>query len=184
MLSLYREPKAPILVDLKEVIEGVLLLLDRRLVEHGIQVERDSLDSVVVQGFPAEIRQVFTNIIINALEAAGRNGRIRIRVERSPAEELRGAGAVVEIADSGPGVSTDVEENLFQPFYTTKGEQGTGLGLWVSLGIVQKHGGMIRIKNGTDDGFTGAHVRVYLPVQTLANAARRSTAHVDTEAAS
>jgi PAS domain S-box-containing protein len=184
MLSLYREPKAPILVDLKEVIEGVLLLLDRRLVEHDIQVERDYLDSVVVQGFPAEIRQVFTNVIINALEAAGRNGRIRIRMEKSPAEELRGAGAVVEIADSGPGVSTNVAENLFQPFYTTKGEQGTGLGLWVSLGIVQKHGGMIRIKNGTDDGFTGAHVRVYLPVQTLANAARRSTAHVDTEAAS
>ncbi|MBB6143981.1 PAS domain S-box-containing protein [Silvibacterium bohemicum] len=180
MLSLYREPKAPILVDLKELIDGVLLLLDRRLALQKIEVERDFTAPLIVQGFPAELRQVFTNLIVNALEAAGNGGRIRIRTEQSPSEELRPAGAMVEVADSGPGVPDDIAHNLFQPFYTTKGEQGTGLGLWVSMGIVQKHGGMIQIDNGTPgDALTGAHVRVYLPNQTLANAARRSTAHLD-----
>jgi PAS domain S-box-containing protein len=179
MLSLYREPKAPILVDLKELIDGVLLLLDRRLALQKIDVERDFSAPLIVEGFPAELRQVFTNLIVNALEAAGNGGRIRIRAVQSPSEELRPAGAMVEVADSGPGVPDDIAHNLFQPFYTTKGEQGTGLGLWVSMGIVQKHGGMIQIDNGTPgDTLTGAHVRVYLPNQTLASAARRSTAHL------
>jgi PAS domain S-box-containing protein len=178
MLSLYREPKAPILVDLKELVEGVLLLLDRRLMQQGIQLERAFSEPLIVEGFPAELRQVFTNVIVNALEAAGTNGRIRIRMEKSPAEELRGAGALVEIADSGAGVRDSDAHHLFQPFYTTKGDQGTGLGLWVSMGIIQKHGGAIQIVNGEEDGLPGAHVSVYLPAQTLADAARRVTAHV------
>jgi PAS domain S-box-containing protein len=177
MLSLYREPKAPIAVDLQELLDGVLLLLNRRLQQQGIEVERDFAEPLVVEGFPAELRQVFTNLIMNALEAAGKDGRIRIRLERSPAEELRGVGAIVEVADSGPGVPEASAPNLFQPFFSTKGEQGTGLGLWVSMGIVQKHGGMIRIANG-EDGLPGAHVRVYLPTQTLATAGRRASLHV------
>ena len=177
MLSLYREPKSPIMVDLKELIEGVLLLLDRRLLQQGIHIEKDFQEPLVVEGFPAELRQVFTNLIINALEAAGTDGRIRIRVQKSPSEEFRPAGALVEVADTGPGVPPGSAHNLFQPFYTTKGEQGTGLGLWVSMGIVQKHGGMIRIENGGEEAFGGAHVIVYLPTQTLANAAQRATAH-------
>jgi PAS domain S-box-containing protein len=178
MLSLYREPKAPVTVDLKELLEGVLLLLDRRLAQQNITVERDFREPSVVEGFPAELRQVFTNILVNALEAAGRGGQIRIRMERALPEELRGAGTTVEIRDSGPGITQQSGENLFQPFYTTKGENGTGLGLWVSMGIVQKHGGTIDIVNGTDDGLSGARVRVYLPTRTLASAARRSTPHV------
>jgi signal transduction histidine kinase len=141
-------------------------------------VERDYTEPLIVEGFPAELRQVFTNVIVNAFEAAGKEGRIRIRMERSPAEELRPAGSMVEVADSGPGVPDSITHSLFQPFFTTKGEQGTGLGLWVSMGIVQKHGGMIQIANGDEQDLKGAHVRVYLPTQTLADAARRSTAHV------
>lgn len=179
MLSLYREPKAPIKVDLKDLIEGVLLLLDRRLAQQGITVERNFSDGFVVEGFPAELRQVFTNIIVNALEAAGRGGRIRIRIEHAPSEELRGVGAVVEVRDSGPGISEQQAQNIFQPFFTTKGESGTGLGLWVSLGIIQKHGGTIQITNGAEDGLSGACVRAYLPAQTLANASRRSTPHLN-----
>ena len=83
LLSLYREPKAPVPVDLKELAEGVLLLLERRLVQQGIQVDRDFSEPCVVEGFPAELRQVFTNILVNALEAAGNNGRIRIRIDHA-----------------------------------------------------------------------------------------------------
>jgi len=141
MLSLYREPKAPIRIDLGELIEGVLLLLDRRLQLQGIRLETQISGDLAVEGFPAELRQVFTNLIVNAVEAAGTKGRIRIRMEHADAGELQGAGAIIEVADSGPGIPPEAAKNLFQPFFTTKGVHGTGLGLWVSMGIVQKHGG-------------------------------------------
>jgi len=178
LLSLYREPKAPIAVDLKELAEGVLLLLERRLVQQGVVVDRQFSEECVVEGFPAELRQVFTNIFMNALEAAGKGGRIRIRIEPVAAQELRGAGTMVEVTDSGPGVSEHAGEKLFQPFFTTKGENGTGLGLWVSNGIVQKHGGSIRISNSHEGDLRGARVRVYLPTRTMASASSRATVHV------
>ncbi len=106
---------------------------------------------------------------MNAIEAAGQRGRVRIRLEDAPAEEFRGAGALIEVADSGPGIQNGAEPKLFQPFFTTKGEQGTGLGLWVSMGIVQKHGGMMRLANCEDDGYSGACARIYLPRKTLAS---------------
>jgi len=171
MLSLYREPRAPVPLDLKDLIEGVLLLLDRRLQHQGIRLQREIEGSLVVEGFPAELRQVFTNLIVNAIDAAGSKGRIRIRMESAEAGELHGAGAIVEIADSGPGIPRDVTSKLFQPFFTTKGAEGTGLGLWVSMGIVQKHGGAIRMGESGDPGLPGACLRVYLPARTLAGAA-------------
>jgi PAS domain S-box-containing protein len=178
LLSLYREPKAPILVDLKELAEDVLLLIERRLMQQDITVERQFSEPCVVEGFPAELRQVFTNIFVNALDAVGKGGRIRIRIEPVAADELRAAGTLVEVTDSGPGISEQAGENLFQPFFTTKGENGTGLGLWVSNGIVQKHGGTIRIVNSGDADLRGACVRVYLPARTMASASSRATVHV------
>jgi PAS domain S-box-containing protein len=178
LLSLYREPKAPIPVDLKELADGVLLLLDRRVLQQGVKIEREFTGTCIIEGFPAELRQVFTNIFMNALEAAGPGGRIRVRIEPAGAQELRPAGAVVEVTDSGPGISEQASENLFQPFFTTKGADGTGLGLWVSHGIVLKHGGSIRITNSNDPELTGARVRVYLPTRTMANASTRATVHV------
>ncbi|MGC1295034.1 MAG: ATP-binding protein [Alloacidobacterium sp.] len=178
LLNLYREPIAPVDVDLKELLEGVLLLLQRRLDNQGIRVRQDFGGSFVVEVFPAELRQVFANVIANAVDAAGPEGRILIRMRGLPAEEFRGAGVVIQILDSGPGITDQASQKLFQPFFTTKGEQGTGLGLWVSSGIVQKHGGTIRIENSNDAELAGASVRVYLPARTLATASSRATAHV------
>jgi len=170
MLSLYREPKAPVLLDLRELIEGVLLLLDRRLQHQEIEVETRMDAAVTVEGFPAELRQVFTNLIVNATEAAGPKGRVGIRMEAAEPAEFQGSGALVEIVDSGPGIPDAVAPRLFQPFFTTKGADGTGLGLWVSMGIVQKHGGSIQLARSDDSRWTGACVRVFLPARTLAGA--------------
>ena len=178
LLNLYREPNAPVKVDLKELLESVLLLLHRRLDMQSVTVQHNFDGSFVVEGFPAELRQVFTNLITNAADATGINGKILIRMHGVPAEELHGSGVMVEILDSGPGIPHHAEQKLFQPFFTTKGEKGTGLGLWVSMGIVQKHGGTIRLKNSEDPDLHGAWVRVYLPAHTLATSSSRSTAHV------
>jgi signal transduction histidine kinase len=152
----------PVQVNLEELVGSVLLLLDRKMRDQNITVEQSFTHPVHVYGFPGELRQVFTNLIANAGEAAGPHGHVRILVRPASPQDGR-AGTIVEIADSGRGIAPHVEKKLFQPFMTTKGERGTGLGLWVSLGIVQKHGGTVRISNSTEGDLRGAVVRVYLP---------------------
>lgn len=179
MLNLYREPAAPVRIDMAELLESVLLLLHRRLANQQIAVEHSFKGSFIVEGFPAELRQVFTNLIINAADAAGYNGKIRITMAGIPAAELHGGGVEVVISDSGDGIPKSAKEKLFQPFFTTKGEKGTGLGLWVSQGIVQKHGGTIRVRENGPDTLPGAAIRIYLPAQTIATATSRSTAYLE-----
>ncbi len=162
MLGLYREPKAPVEVDLRDLLASVLLLLYRQLKDQSVTSEIDLAEDIVVQGFPGELRQVFTNLITNAAEAAGPGGRVRVVLAYAAAGDTP-QGATVTITDSGPGISADTLSKLFQPFFTTKGERGTGLGLWVSRGIVEKHGGKIELGNSTDPAYSGALVRVYLP---------------------
>lgn len=177
MLSLYRESKAPVPVDLKDLIEGVLLLLERRIATAQIEVKTEFAEECVVEGFPAELRQVFTNVLVNAVEAAGPQGRMRIRMQATPAEEFRGAGVMIEVADNGTGILDSDAQRIFRPFFTTKGEQGTGLGLWVSMGIVQKHGGMIRLQNCDEEIYKGACASIYLPAKTLAGGGQRTPVH-------
>jgi PAS domain S-box-containing protein len=162
MLGLYREPKAPVEVHLSDLLGSVLLLLDRQLKDQSVTVERKLEEDVPIQGFPGELRQVFTNLITNAAEAAGRGGQVRVLLEDSQTADSR-PGATVMITDSGPGVLESHQNKIFKPFFTTKGELGTGLGLWVSRGIVEKHGGTIELTNSTDPVLRGAAVRVYLP---------------------
>ena len=80
------------------------------------------------------------------------------------------AGATVTITDNGAGVPEDVRPHLFQPFFTTKGERGTGLGLWVSRGIVNKHGGTISLNSDTSEAAHGTVVSVFLATSPTINA--------------
>jgi PAS domain S-box-containing protein len=167
MLGLYRESRAPVPVDLKEMLQEILLLMDRRFADHSVTVSTDLPSAISVAAFPAELRQVFTNLIANAAEAAGQGGKVHVSVEPQmqgldAAGHKLQPGATVIIADNGPGIPEDVQPQLFQPFFTTKGEQGTGLGLWVSRGIVNKHGGMISLTSDTSDAHHGTVVSVFL----------------------
>ncbi len=166
MLSLYRESTAPVTVDVKDMIEGTLLLLDRKMQDSVISVTKRLPEGLVVAGFPAELRQVFTNLITNAADAAGHGGTLLVTARHVVAEsalrtgkgeltQTRPDGVVVEIVDDGPGISDESQPRLFQPFFTTKGEKGTGLGLWVSRGIIRKHGGTIDLVNRAADDHVG-----------------------------
>ena len=175
MLGLYRESKAPVVVDLKEMLEEILLLMERRLSDLGVTITTEMLEPIEVCAFPAELRQVFTNLITNAAEAAGVGGKVKVRITpRSASLEANGqklqAGATVTIADNGEGIPDDIQPHLFQPFFTTKGEHGTGLGLWVSRGIINKHGGTITIASDTSEESHGTRVSVFLATNPTINA--------------
>ncbi len=163
MLSLYRESQVPVEVRLPELIDSVLLLHDRKVKDAEISVERRYKSSGIIAAFPGEIRQVITNVFSNAIEAAGQHGAICITIKKATREGE--AGTAVEIEDTGPGVDPAIQNKLFQAFVTTKGEKGTGLGLWVSQGIVQKHGGTMEIGNSGNRRLKGACVRIYLPTK-------------------
>ena len=176
MLSLYRESKAPVRVNLKETLDELLLLMQRRFQILGVTVSADLPPEIAVEGFPAELRQVFTNLITNAAEAAGEGGSIVVRILpqlsgttfTGPAVE---GGAIVEIVDDGPGIQAGAREHLFQPFFTTKGERGTGLGLWVSQGIIRKHAGSIELDSRTEGPDRGTTARVFLATKPILNPA-------------
>lgn len=174
MLGLYRESKAPVVVDLKEMLEEILLLMERRLTDLGVTVSTEMPKPVEVAAFPAELRQVFTNLVTNAAEAAGSGGAVKVSVAPRCAGidaigQKQQPGATVTIADNGPGIPEEVQPHLFQPFFTTKGEHGTGLGLWVSRGIVNKHGGAIALNSATGKAH-GTIVSVFLATNPTINA--------------
>jgi PAS domain S-box-containing protein len=174
MLGLYRESKAPVLVDLKEMLQEILLLMERRFADERVVLYVDLPSDVSVDAFPAELRQVFSNLITNAAEAAGPGGEVRVSLAPRPGLSSDGhkqvAGATVTIADNGMGIPAEVQPHLFQPFFTTKGERGTGLGLWVSRGIVTKHGGTIELASDTSEATHGTAVSVFLATKPTINA--------------
>jgi len=163
MLGLYREAKTPISINVKEMLESVLVLLDRQLKNGGITVETDLPDNLEIEGFPAELRQVFTNLVANAADAAAPAGNIEINARRSTSKDSNSAGVVIQVADTGTGIDAAALEHIFEPFFTTKGEAGTGLGLWVSRGIIEKHGGSIDLRSQTGAIDHGTAITVFLP---------------------
>ena len=167
MLSLYRESRAPVPVNLKDMIDDLLLLMDGRFNALGVTVTSELPPGVLVDGFPAELRQVFTNLITNAAEATGQGGKVLVRVtpqhaSLDPLGEMLQEGAIVDVIDNGPGITPEVQDHLFQPFFTTKGERGTGLGLWVSQGIIRKHAGTIDLSSHTEGPNHGTTASVFL----------------------
>jgi signal transduction histidine kinase len=169
MLGMYRESHIPVAVDLSELLQSVLLLLDHQIAQAGLSVKAQFAPGAVALGYPAELRQVFTNLLTNAVEASPAGGSIEVRVSNSVPLQADNdgqpdrAGAIVTIADQGRGIAPADQERIFQPFFTTKGEQGTGLGLWISHRIVSKHGGRITVQTSTDAHSPGTTMSVFLP---------------------
>jgi diguanylate cyclase len=120
-----------------------------------ISLHMDSESRLTVEGSPARLRELLTNLIFNAVDALPTGGMIRMRVR---AEDGQG---IIEISDSGIGMSVEVQARVFEPFFTTKGEGGTGLGLAMVFGIVEQHGGHIEVRSAPGDGTT---FRISLPL--------------------
>lgn len=164
MLGFYRESAKSVTVQITEVLDSVLELYGRRIRNSGAVIEKLYEPAPPIDIYPGEMRQVFSNLLLNALDAVGKGGRVRVHVCVSVDwRDPRRSGVRIVIADNGPGIRPEYCQKIFEPFFTTKGQKGTGLGLWVSHGIVEKHHGSIRVHSGRQPGRTGTCFSIFLP---------------------
>jgi PAS domain S-box-containing protein len=159
-LSFYRDTSTIAEVDLSCILKNALNLQQPLMEQRSILSSIEFQKCAPVWASPGELRQVFTNLLLNAIEALPRGGRIRVAV--TPA--FHGNMVCVTIADNGPGIPENARARIFQAFFTTKVSKGTGLGLWISQAIIRKYGGSIRMRTSSAPRrTTGTVFRVCLP---------------------
>ena len=171
-LGLYRErDTTPGPINLTEMIDNLLMFYQRQVQSLGVKVEKRFDCSGTVIGVSGELRQVVANLMANAIDALTITGtKLKLHVyESADWRNLSRRGIRVVVADDGPGMKAETQANLFRPFYTTKGQRGTGLGLWVSHGIISRHGGTIRLRSRTGAGH-GTCFSVFLPISNQTEA--------------
>ncbi len=163
-LSFYRESKQPIPVNVTELLDDVLELQERAFVVSHILLRKRYLAAPVVLGFPVELRQVFLNLIGNAVQAMPSGGTLTVAVREAMDWRRQRRGVSISILDTGMGISPEDAQRLFQPFFSTKSTKGTGLGLWISKGIVQKYDGTLTCRSMRMTRGSGTCFRVFLPM--------------------
>jgi signal transduction histidine kinase len=163
-LRFSRETTGPVRSHIDDLLEEVLSLYGRRIIEKSLRVERQYARSEEATVYPGEIRQVLSNLVSNALEASSHQGRLRLRVRSTRCWADSGVrGIRVSIGDNGCGIPADVQRRLGEPFFTTKGQRGTGLGLWVTRSIIQRYGGEIQLRSSVDPARHGTVFSIFLP---------------------
>ncbi len=163
-LGFVREVSSPQRLDAGKILEDVVQLYLRKLQANHVALDKRCGERLEIQGFPGELQQLFSNLILNATESMQQGGRLRLRVVRTHERSGdRRPGVRVTIADTGSGIPSANMPHIFEPFYTTKKDGGTGLGLWLAYGIVQKHGGWMRVMSRTTPGSSGTVFMVFLP---------------------
>lgn len=161
-LGFYREISSPVMSSVPQLFEEVLAAYDARIEQSRLTVHKEFAEVGPLAAFPSELRQVFSNLVLNAIEASSVDGNIYIRVRQVHSSDGR-AGIRVTVADNGCGIPRENMSRIFEPFFSTKDSKGTGLGLWVSQGIVQKHQGRLRMRSRTDGEHHGTCCTVFLP---------------------
>lgn len=151
-LRFHRQNSRPVRLDLAEMLRALIALYAGRVLVRHVRTEVRVIDSPKVLALDGEIRQVMNNLVRNALDAMDAGGRLIVRLHTQPDWRNGCYGVRVAVADTGEGISPEIAARLFEPFQTTKNLTGTGLGLWVSRGIVEKHGGKIRTKTQVGRG--------------------------------
>ncbi len=165
MLAFQREAAKPVPVKIGEILDNVIALYDRKISSAGITLKLQVEFDGQILALPGELRQMFANLVGNAIEAVGpRRGTITLRAYSSWDWRRERPGLRVVVADNGPGIPADVRPNIFEPFYTTKGESGTGLGLWITSEILRKYDATMRLRTCTQPHFSGTCFSVFFPL--------------------
>jgi signal transduction histidine kinase len=153
MLGLYRNNEQVKPININTLIEDTLLLLNRQLQRSNIEVTArlGQLPDAVVAA--DQLRQVLSNLVINAKDSMLDAGRLQVRTRHVRFSKEFPLGSIrILVADTGTGIPKELQGSIFEPFVTTKGEKGTGLGLWIVRGIIGNHGGRISVKSKVGKG--------------------------------
>ena len=161
-LGFYRESAQAIPVSISSLLDDILEFQTHQLQMNKVIVDRRYRSYGVVQGFPGELKQVFLNLICNAIEAMPNGGRLRVHV----GESFEPGGVRVFISDTGAGIGPEDAKRLFEPFFSTKSTKGTGLGLWISKGIIEKHEGAIRFRSVNLQGGNVTCFSIFIPTSS------------------
>lgn len=162
-LRFHRQSTRPRAVSAEDLLEPTLGLYSGRLANAGIMVDVQHRGRARITCYEGEIRQTLNNLVGNAIEAMRTGGRLRIRTQDSKSWKTGEPGVRISVADTGYGMTPEVRERVFEAFYTTKGINGTGLGLWISHGIVEKHRGMLHIRSSVKLDASGTVFELFLP---------------------
>jgi len=157
-LGFYRELTGPTMFDLNQSLDDTLAIYWKRFAAKSIRIERDFGTDISLTAVKGEIRQVISNLLVNALEAMPIEGMLRLETRAADAGHV-----LLRVIDNGSGIESEAMQRIFDPFFTTREGTGTGLGLWVSDNIVRKHGGRIRVTSRTEPPASGTTFEVKLP---------------------
>ncbi len=162
-LQFYRDPVVPVPIEARAILDEVLRLFSSRLSSKHIETSLRVDPGTVFGGIKGEIRQVLINLVNNAIDAVPAQGRIDI--EAKPTLHASAPAVEMCVHDNGSGISPEQAAQLFTPFFSTKGAHGTGLGLWVSKGIAEKHGGTLSLATTGADRDRRTTARLVLPLE-------------------
>jgi PAS domain S-box-containing protein len=162
-LHFHKQQTKPASTNIASLVQSVLAIFKGKLHMCGIEVEFKQSDDPELICYSGEIRQVLANLVRNAIEAMPNGGVLRIRVK--PVTDWRTGvpGVRITVADTGSGMSRDTRRRIYDPFFTTKGTLGTGLGLWVSAGILTKHQGSMHVRSSVLPGASGTAFTLIFP---------------------
>jgi len=163
-LGFYKDTTALSQYSLTEVIKHMIGFYQSRAQTGQISLECRVAGDLVLTGSAGEVQQVLSNLLANSLDATPANGRIRITAFATRGvDRAVGDGVRIFVADTGAGISRDSIAHLFDAFYTTKEKTGTGLGLWVTKQLTEKHGGSLRVRSCAEGKKTGTVFSIVLP---------------------
>lgn len=164
-LAFYRNSDRPVSISLRHTLEDVLAVYSREMQLNRISLEKRIMTDGSILAFPVEVRQVFINLIGNALQAMPEGGTLRVTLRpwSQGLHRSRRPGININITDTGVGIPVEYRDKIFEPFVTTKAEKGTGLGLWVSRGIIQKLEGTIMCRSVVRQGKAATSFAVFIP---------------------
>ncbi len=165
-LGFYRGGGSRQRFSLGPLVEGVLSILAPRLVNKKVSLHKTINSDFEISASNGEIRQVLANLLMNSIHAVPVGGNIWIRIGQRKRNGTQ--GAMITIADDGKGIPESQRSKIFEPFFSTKPDVGTGLGLWVTEEIVKSHGGSIRLRSSTKAERSGTVFCIFLPSSALA----------------
>jgi PAS domain S-box-containing protein len=168
-LRFHKQSSSPQEISGDQLIDSIVSMFQSRIVNYGIRVEERKRIAPAVRCFEGEIRQVLSNLVSNAIDAMQPlgGGRLLLRSRVGRDWNTKRRGLIITVADTGSGMSASVAKRIFEPFYTTRGISGTGLGLWVSSEIVLRHRGTLRCRTSERYGRSGTVFSLFLPFDAV-----------------